>query len=166
MNKKSTTPRTLIDTPLYKEMVKRDEISDFRWTTAKVRIAVTANAKRLDDIITNGDGTHTMENMNFSDRGHGAAAIYATVALHLGEVPARQPKPKWRIEFDRAIKSLAPAEQRIARALMKDLRPVAAARIAKTSRVHVWRTMRKLRPLLIVAHRLWLAERTQADSTM
>lgn len=166
MDKKSTTPRTLIDTPLYKRMVKRAEITDFRWSTAKVRIAFTANAKRLDDIILNKDKTDTMENKDFSDRGHGAATIYATVAINLGEVPNRQPKPKWRIEFNRIISNLAPTEQRIARALMKDLRPVVAARIAKTSRVHVWRTMKKLRPLLTIAHNLWLAERAQAVPTM
>lgn len=150
--------RPLLSTPLYIRMSHYAEINDFRQATAKIRANFMANAERLDELQRNEKGK-VVENRRLSDRGCGALRLYAGVSLAIdGESPIRE-MPAWRMEFDRTLQKLNPTERRIVQALLMDFRPQFAARIAGTSRVHVWRTVRKLRGFLAEAHRLWLAPR-------
>ena len=135
--------------PLARKMEHAAEVDYIRWANAKKRRAWTAGAMRLDDCLFDENGDER-ENSLFSDCGKGAEAI-----RRCGE-PDPADNTAWLGEFYATVATLDSIEQKVVAALMKDMRPQVAARMAGTNRMRVYRTMEKLRKHLATAHSLWL----------
>ena len=127
---------------------KSAEIDDFRWTTADKRRLWHADAARLDACLKNEDGKE-FENGFLSDNGKGAADI-----RRCGEDDSVE-SADWFNELYNAVDTLNDTEKKIVFALLRDLRPQVAARLANTNRMRVYRTMDKLRSRFAKAHSLW-----------
>lgn len=132
---------------LARKLERAAEVDDIRQANAKKRRAFMGGAVRLDDCLYTENGKE-MESSLLSDRGCGAAAI-----RNMGEEVYED--LSWLVEFRRVVASLNENDQRIVSALMKDLRPQHAARLAGTYRVRVYRLMERLRELLAPAHQMW-----------
>ena len=135
--------------PLARKMEHAAEVDYIRWANAKKRRAWTAGAVRLDDCLFDENGDER-ENSLLSDCGKGAEAI-----RRCGE-PDPADNTAWLGEFYATVATLDSTEQNVVAALLKDMRPQVAARMAGTNRMRVYRTMEKLRKLLATAHSLWL----------
>ena len=123
-------------------------ISDYRWASAKKRKATTIDAIRLDDCMKTEYGKDC-ENAFLSDNGKGAADI-----RNCGEDYSDE-SSDWFKEFHNAVDTLNDTEKKIVFALLRDLRPQAAARLANTNRMRVYRTIEKLRGTFATAYSLW-----------
>ena len=135
--------------PLARKMEHAAEVDYIRWANAKKRRAWTAGAVRLDDCLFDENGDER-ENSLLSDCGKGAEAI-----RRCGE-PDSADNTAWLGEFYATVATLDSTEQNVVAALLKDMRPQVAARMAGTNRMRVYRTMGTLRKLLASAHSLWL----------
>ena len=135
--------------PLARKMEKQAEIYDYRQAHAKKRLPFCGGAMRLDDCLLD-ENDDENENALLSDCGKGAEAI-----RRCGE-PDPADNTAWLGEFYATVATLDSTEQKVVAALLKDMRPQVAARMAGTNRMRVYRTMEKLRKLLATAHSLWL----------
>ena len=132
---------------LARKQERNAEIDDIRQANARKRRAFMGAALRLDDCLYDENGNER-ESALLSDGGRGAAAI-----RNMGEETLES--QLWLEEFRRVVVSLSEVDQRIVAALMRDLRPQHAARLAGTYRVRVYRLMDRLRELLTPAHQMW-----------
>ena len=133
---------------LARKMDRNAEADDFRQANCKKRRAFMGGAMRLDDCLLNENGDER-ESSLLSDKGRGVEAMLDALAGEGGESAA------WLCEFRRAVATLGEVEQRVVAALMRDARPQVAARLAATNRQRVYRTIAKLRTVLVPAHELW-----------
>ena len=133
---------------LARRMERNAEIDDLRWANAAKRRAWTGGAARLDDTLKSENG-RDKDDAYLSDNGRGVEAMVVAIDGEGGGTAA------WLVEFHRAVATLGEVEQRIVAALMRDVRPQIAARLAATNRQRVYRTIAKLRVVLAPAHELW-----------
>ena len=132
---------------LARRLERSAEIDDIRQANAKKRRAFMGGALRIDDCLYDDNGNEK-ESSLLSDGGRGAAMIRQ---LH----EKTHEDLSWLVEFRRVVASLNEIDQRIVIALMKDLRPQKAARLAMTNRQRVYRLLDKLRVALELAYQMW-----------
>lgn len=132
---------------LARRLERNAEIDDIRQANAKKRRAFMGGALRIDDCLYDDNGNEK-ESSLLSDGGRGAAMIRQ---LH----EKTHEDLSWLVEFRRVVASLNEIDQRIVIALMKDLRPQKAARLAMTNRQRVYCLLDKLRVALELAYQMW-----------
>ena len=135
-------------TGLAKALDHRAHVDDIRWANAKKRRAFWGGAIRLDDALRDDNGDEK-ENACLGDGGRAAALIRLA-----GEVT---PGPDWPDVLAACLKGIAAGSrlQAFYLALLQDLRPAVAARLAGVSRMQAYRYLAQLRELLAPAYEAW-----------
>ena len=133
---------------LAKALDHRAHVDDIRWANAKKRRAFWGGAIRLDDALRDDNGDEK-ENACLGDGGCGAALIRLA-----GE---GTPEPDWPDVLAKCLGGIAAGSrlQAFYLALLQDLRPAVAARLAGVSRMQAYRYLAQLRELLAPAHEAW-----------
>lgn len=132
---------------LARRLERNAEIDDIRQANSKKRRDFMGGALRIEDCLYDDNGNEK-ESALLSDCGRGAAVIRL-----MGEGVCED--KSWLREFHSVVRSLNEIDQRIVLALMQDLRPQNAARIARSNRQRVYRLLDKLRVVLEPAHNMW-----------